>query len=400
MIHRVDPISVGLRGPDIRAHHRSNSRRSSPIGGSPSWNAPFPERPAAKSPGRSYDHAVTNPILGTLALGFPWETQDPFLFCVHHDDKYPAGNERMGPAASLAGRQLGQDFAGKDGWRMYHGEEVPGFPGHPHRGFETVTIVRRGLIDHSDSLGATARFGRGDVQWLTAGKGIVHSEMFPLVDPSGPNPVELFQIWLNLPAADKLTQPYFTMLWDHAIPRHVARDAAGRATEVTVIAGALADARPLPPPPSSWASRAESDIAIWTIRMDPNAEWTMPPAQRGSNRTLYLFAGATRLADRQLSSPIGLVLAPVAGVPLVAGPQGAELLLLQARPIGEPVVQHGPFVMNTRAEIQQAFADYQRTRFGGWPFPSEAPVHPRDAGRFAKHADGRIEHADESPPGR
>lgn len=339
---------------------------------------------------------MTNPILGTIALGFPWETQDPFLFCVHHDDKYPAGNDRMGPAASLAGREIGMDFAGKDGWRMYHGEEVPGFPGHPHRGFETVTIVRRGLIDHSDSLGATARFGQGDTQWLTAGKGIVHSEMFPLVDQSGPNPLELFQIWLNLPKADKLTEPYFTMLWDHAIPRHVARDAAGRTTEVTVIAGAIGDAKPLPPPPSSWASRAESDIAIWTIRMQPGAAWTMPPAKPGTNRTLYMFTGAAQIADKQLSAPVGLRLVPDAGVPLVAGPAGADLLLLQARPIGEPVVQHGPFVMNTRQEIQQAFVDYQRTRFGGWPFASEAPVHPRTEGRFARHADGRIERADDA----
>ncbi|HEY1955288.1 MAG TPA: pirin family protein [Polyangiaceae bacterium] len=119
-------------------------------------------------------------VLETLPLGMPWVTADPFLFCVHHDDRYPAGNDRLGPAASLAGRKLGSDFAGKDGWRMYHGEVVPGFPQHPHRGFETVTIVRRGLVDHADSLGAAARYGRGDVQWLTAGGGISHSEMFPL----------------------------------------------------------------------------------------------------------------------------------------------------------------------------------------------------------------------------
>jgi len=145
--------------------------------------------------------ASNNPIVRVKPLGFPWETVDPFLFCVYHDDAYPRANAQMGPEASLAGRDIGQDFSRKDGWSMYHGETVPGFPSHPHRGFETVTIVRKGLIDHSDSLGATARFGGGDVQWLTAGKGIVHSEMFPLLDAGAPNPLELFQIWLNLPAA-------------------------------------------------------------------------------------------------------------------------------------------------------------------------------------------------------
>ena len=158
-------------------------------------------------------------VLSVRPMGFPWETADPFLFCVYHNDKYPAGNEQLGPAASLSGRQIGQDFEGKDGWRMYHGSVVPGFPQHPHRGFETVTIMRHGYIDHSDSLGATARFGPGDVQWLTAGKGIVHSEMFPLLNSKGPNPLELFQIWLNLPGEDKFVEPHFAMLWDKDVPR-------------------------------------------------------------------------------------------------------------------------------------------------------------------------------------
>ena len=102
-----------------------------------------------------------SPIVRVAPLGFPWQTIDPFLFCVYHDDAYPQGNGSMGPAASLAGRDIGQDFSRKDGWSMYHGDTVPGFPSHPHRGFETVTIVRKGLVDHSDSLGATARFGGG-----------------------------------------------------------------------------------------------------------------------------------------------------------------------------------------------------------------------------------------------
>src|SRR4051794_2556496 len=192
-------------------------------------------------------------VLRMRRLGFPWETVDPFLVCVHHQDDYPSGNERMGPAASLDGRDLGQDFAGKDGWRMYHGEVVPGFPQHPHRGFETVTVVRRGLIDHSDSLGATARFGGGDVQWLTAGKGIVHSEMFPLLDAAAPNPLELFQIWLNLPSAKKFVEPHFSMLWNEGIPR--VREAG---VELTIVAGNLGAVRAPPPPPASWAAQAES----------------------------------------------------------------------------------------------------------------------------------------------
>ncbi|MDI1446502.1 pirin family protein [Polyangium sp. 6x1] len=332
-------------------------------------------------------------VLETRPLGFPWETADPFLFCVHHDDAYPAGNERMGPAASLAGRNLGQDFAGKDGWRMYHGEVVPGFPQHPHRGFETVTIVRRGLIDHADSLGAAARFGSGDVQWLTAGGGIVHSEMFPLLDRANPNPVELFQIWLNLPAEDKLVPPHFSMLWSSTIPRCTFLDEAGRSTEVTVVAGRLDGKHAPAPPPHSWASRPDADVAIWTIRMAPRATWTLPKAANPQSvRTLYFFDGASlRIGERALTEHAAARVRSDVDVRLEAGDEEAEILLLQGRPIGQPVVQYGPFVMNTREQIQRAMMDYQRTRFGGWPWPSDDPVHGREEGRFARHADGQVE---------
>jgi redox-sensitive bicupin YhaK (pirin superfamily) len=220
------------------------------------------------------------------ALGFPWQTIDPFLFCVYHDDAYPRGNAQFGPDAPLSGRNLGQDFAGKDGWRMYHGLTVPGFPAHPHRGFETVTIVRKGLIDHSDSLGATARFGGGDVQWLTAGRGIVHAEMFPLLDASAPNPLELFQIWLNLPARSKMAEPHFKMLWSQDIPRHVATDTAGAQTEIACIAGRLsgagmADSPPAPPPspsPPSWRSPSPCASALIFSAASPRSTRSRSPA--------------------------------------------------------------------------------------------------------------------------
>jgi quercetin 2,3-dioxygenase len=331
-------------------------------------------------------------ILSIHPLGFPWRTRDPFLFCVHHDDHYPAGNDRLGPAASLGGRNLGMDFEGKDGWRMYHGEVVPGFPQHPHRGFETVTVVRHGLIDHSDSLGAAARYGRGDVQWLTAGKGILHAEMFPLLERNGSNPLELFQIWLNLPRSNKMVDPHFSMFWGDGVPRRALLDHEGRSTELTVIAGRFEDALPLKPPPSSWAAESDHDVAIWTMKMAPRARFTLPPAARGTNRSLYFFrGGGLSIGDASISVKHEIDLVPEIAVTIDNGEEESELLLLQGRPIGEPVVQYGPFVMNTRAEIQQAFADYQRTQFGGWPWSENDHVHAREEGRFARHAGGRIE---------
>ena len=336
-------------------------------------------------------------IRAVRPLWFPWETADPFLFCVHHVDAYPAGDERMAPVASLAGRDLGDDFSYKDGFSMYHGLTVPGFPQHPHRGFETVTVVRRGLIDHSDSLGATARFGDEDAQWLTAERGIVHAEMFPLLDDERDNPLELFQIWLNLPAADKFAEPHFSMLWNEEIPSVRTVDEAGRATEVTVVAGRLGNAVALSPPPASWASRPESDVAIWTIAMAAEARWTLPSAQPDSNRVLYFFRGASLTIDgTRLEPRCGISLRPDVEVTIEAGTEPTELLLLQGRPIGESVAQYGPFVMNTQEEIQQAFADYRRTQFGGWPWPVDDPVHAREQRRFAVHADGWREEA----PGR
>jgi quercetin 2,3-dioxygenase len=331
-------------------------------------------------------------VLDVARLGFPWHTADPFLFCVHHDDAYPKGNERMGPAASLAGRNLGNDFEGKDGWRMYHGETVPGFPQHPHRGFETVTIARRGFIDHSDSLGATARFGEGDVQWLTAGKGIVHSEMFPLVKRDAGNPVELFQIWLNLPRANKMVEPHFSMLWSQRVPVHEVVDPAGRRSTVTVVAGAYASQQPPAPPPKSWAASADSDVAIWTLKLEAGATLTLPPAKAGSNRVLYFFRGERlTVSGEAFQRGVGIAVQADAPCVLTNGAAEAEVLVLQGRPIGEPVVQYGPFVMNSQQEIREAFADYQRTQFGGWPFDRDDPVHPREQGRFARRPDGSTE---------
>ena len=221
--------------------------------------------------------------------------------------------------------------------------------------------------------------------------------MFPLLERDGPNHLELFQIWLNLPSADKMVDPHFTMLWSKDVPVVKVVDAEERVTEIMVVAGELDGQRPPPPPPSSWAGRPDTDVAIWSIAMQAGATWTLPPAKHaGAVRVLYFFDGpALSVGGELLTAHAGLVVKSNEAIVLKAGDGEVDILMLQGRPIGEPVVQHGPFVMNERVEIQRAMQDYQRTRFGGWPWPSADPVHARDAGRFAKHADGRVEKIDE-----
>jgi redox-sensitive bicupin YhaK (pirin superfamily) len=335
-------------------------------------------------------------IIDIRPLDFPWETQDPFLFCVHHADRYPKGNEAMGPAVSLAGRTIGQDFTLKDGWRMYHGDTVPGFPAHPHRGFETVTVVEKGLVDHADSLGATGRFGNGDVQWMTAGKGVQHSEMFPLLNQETDNPFELFQIWLNLPGNKKFAEPYYRMLWQEEIPNYQAHDDQGRAISIKVVAGTVEGIKSPAPPPDSWAGAPANEVAIWLINLEPGVLWEVPLASTGTNRSIYFFSGdSITVAGRQLTDYRAVHVKPDQPLQIVNGAQPTRLLLLQGRPIGEPVAKYGPFVMNDDAGIQQAMRDYQRTEFGGWPWPRTDHVHPRSRGRFALHADGREEVKDD-----
>lgn len=332
-------------------------------------------------------------IIQIKPLGFPWETKDPFLFCAYHRDEYPKGDAQLGLAEEdRKGRNIGQDFVVKDGFRMYHGSHIPGFPYHPHRGFETITINKEGIVDHTDSLGAAGRFGTGDVQWMTAGKGIQHSEMFPMVHADKENPLEIFQVWLNLPKASKFVEPHFKMLWKENIP--VITDTENNLkTEINVIAGKVNDVKAPDPTPDSWAANPENEVLVATVKMESNASWRLEAAKNTNiNRTLYFYRGEQISIEGQKIDSNHLVqLRPEEEVLINNGNTEAYLLILQGKPINEPVAQYGPFVMNTEEEIQQAFLDYQQTKFGGWPWPDQEQVHPREKGRFALHADGREE---------
>ncbi len=329
---------------------------------------------------------MSSPVKRIFPLGFPWETQDPFLFCVYHLDHYPKGNNAMEPDVSLEGRNLGNDFVIKDGWRMYHGHTIPGFPHHPHRGFETVTIVNKGYCDHSDSLGAAGRFGQGDVQWMTAGRGVQHSEMFPLLNTDQDNPLELFQIWINLPKENKFVEPHFKMLWHEDIPLIQINN-----TTIKIISGNF-EGTPAPEPaPNSWAANTDNEVAIWNIHMDENETFNLPPASANLNRTLYYYEGdEAKIGEQMIRPDHGVELTSDAEIIIENGGKKSHFLLLQGKPINEPVAKYGPFVMNTQLEIQQAMEEYRLTQFGGWPWPHADNVHPREKGRFAKYPNGEV----------
>ena len=331
-------------------------------------------------------------ILNIKPLGFPWETHDPFIFCVHHRDEFPKGNAEMGPAVSLEGRTIGQDFTIKDGWRMYHGETIPGFPYHPHRGFETVTVVKEGLVDHTDSMGASGRFGKGDVQWMTAGKGVLHSEMFPLVNEDKGNPMELFQIWLNLPKKAKFVEPHFKMLWEDSIPVLKETNTNGKSVEINIVAGTLYNLTAPAPTPDSWAANPQNEVAILTIKLEVGASWVLPKASENANRTLYFYKGKGLQIDGEtIPANHSIQVKPDNDLTLQAESEDCFMLMLQGKPINEPVVQYGPFVMNSEDEIREAFQEYKRTQFGGWPWPKHEQAHERNKERFAIYADGREE---------
>jgi len=318
-----------------------------------------------------------------LPTAGPYPTGDPYLFCVYHKDEYPQGNGKM----EAPHRGNGSDFNPNQPYRMYHGNKVPGFPRHPHRGFETITATIEGLIDHADSAGNGGRYGQGDLQWMTAGQGIVHSEMFPLIQTDVPNPTRFFQIWLNLPSRNKMVEPSFAMFWAANVPKWKSEDTL---TSATIWVGHyLGVTKNNSPPPNSWASDLNNDVALIHLTLQPGAKFILPKANEPTvNRSLFYIEGPTGMIvdGKIIPSKQTILLDPTKEV-MIELPsdvtESGEFLWMQGKPIEEPVAQYGPFVMNTRDEIIQAFEDYDKTQFGTWPWPRDDMVFPSNKGRFA-----------------
>jgi redox-sensitive bicupin YhaK (pirin superfamily) len=218
---------------------------------------------------------------------------------------------------------------------------VAGFPSHPHRGFETVTYLLDGHMLHEDHLGNRGNLKSGGVQWMTAGRGIIHSEM-----PQQENGrMRGFQLWINLPAKEKMKPAGYRDIQADEIP-----SASFPGGSVKVIAGKFGDT-------SGPVQGGTTDPIYWDVTLKANESFT----QEIKDKTVYVypFEGSIEVEDRVLKTHQGGVLGSGDTVTVKAGPDGARFLVLAARPIKEPVVQYGPFVMNTRDEIEQAIRDYQ-----------------------------------------
>lgn len=336
---------------------------------------------------------MSHKVINVKQISAQIAAENPFIACMHHEDYYPKGNGNQGPTTSLAGRQLGQDFSGKDGYSMYHGLTVPGFPAHPHRGFETVTVVLEGIVDHFDSKGSEGRYGGGDVQWLTTGAGCQHTEMFPLVNEEKDNKLELFQLWLNLPAKNKFVEPDYKMLWKADIPELTIGEVEEESVKIKLVAGSYKGVDSPAAAPNSWAYSKDNHVGIMVIEMNPNSRLELPTISATLNRNLYFYRGLGTISveGQSVASSHSVKLKGDEDITITNGKQTSYLLLLEGEPINEAVVLSGPFVMNTSKEVKEAYDDYRKTQFGGWPWKESGPVHTRDTKRFAKHFDGREE---------
>jgi redox-sensitive bicupin YhaK (pirin superfamily) len=227
---------------------------------------------------------------------------------------------------------------------------------HPHRGFETVTLVYSGEVDHRDSTGGGGTIGPGDVQWMTAASGIVHEEFHSRAFAESGGPFEMIQLWVNLPAKNKMAPAAYQTITEAQIPKVALPDAAGR---IRVIAGRFQD--------HFGPARTFTPIDLWDIRLRPSAraEFRVPSAQ---TTALFVAGGRVRLENGAILEAADLGLLERDGTRIsVEALAETKLLLLSGEPIDEPIVGEGPFVMNTQREIGEAFADYHAGRLGSLP---------------------------------
>lgn len=240
--------------------------------------------------------------------------------------------------------------------RVFPPSDVPrGVGPHPHRGFETVTIVYAGEVEHRDSAGHSGKIGPGDVQWMTAGRGVLHEEMHSMAVTRTGGTVSMAQIWVNLPAAHKMTEPRYQAILAADIP-----SLRFDGVVVRVVAGTLTDPNGTE---HTGPASTHSPLAVWDIRLEPGSRLKLPiPA--GWRTSVASLAGTVEIGGAPVRGAAVAIVSDEGGDLVIGSEGGAHVLVLTGAPIEEPIAHHGPFVMNTRAELQRAFEDYRAGAMG------------------------------------
>ncbi len=243
------------------------------------------------------------------------------------------------------------DYAGPHRFEPASGAR--GVDTHPHRGFETVTVVYQGELEHRDSAGNSGTIGPGDVQWMTAASGILHEEKHSKLFTQRGGVLEMAQLWVNLPARSKSDRPRYQDLRANAIPTVTLPHNAGT---VRVIAGAFDE--------TPGAAATSTPVVLWDVRVNKGARIRLP-IHAGFNAAVFVRSGEVAFSDGRvaLARQLAVLSRDGAGIDVLAS-EPAELLVIGGEPLNEPVVAHGPFVMNSAAEIQEAIADFRAGRFG------------------------------------
>lgn len=249
------------------------------------------------------------PILSIVPVEFRLDLKDPFIFTTHYIDHFPAANAKMGPQTAAKNKEF----------NMYYNDIVPGF--------ETITLVEQGYVDHFDSQGNAGRYAAGDVQWLSTGNGIEHCEMFPLLHENQENPFELFQIWFNSSPEQKQQDAPYKMMWRKHIPHVIESDLAGHQSDIRVISGSFKSTNAIPCPPHSWAAANENRVNIYLITLEPHAELTIPASSATATRFAYFYQGNKLwIEDQEIQFKHLVELKPDQATQLKAGGLEAPIL--------------------------------------------------------------------------
>ena len=325
----------------------------------------------------------SGPVIKEQAAALHWDTDDPFLFASHHLDNYPKGNERQAPPYEEVKRKdQGNDYHKLFGYRMYTGRVTPGFQLHAHWGYETVTLVSKGYVDHFDSLGNQGRYGYGDMQWITAGSRYHHCEMYPLMFQDRPNPQLVTQIMINLPLKDKNTPVEITTVWKEDIAT-----VDGDGWKATLLAGSLDGVTAKVPHSTSWAADPAHHVRIMKLDMEPGAVFTLAPSEAGT-RNLYITETGAKVAGKEYPAGTRLKLKPDAEVPIEMLSEPSEVWILEGDPIGEKQCQWGPVVLANNAEVRKANNEVREKELENWNWEYVNQKQPLGTGRFYRAADG------------